>query len=432
MSFNLLTFLSSKFDLIISAAGYSSTRVIYFVLRILIVSIIIHTFFFIQIRKWIKVYNFPEKEYKKIIRLILAFIIYFLLVGLIRYYFRIAKVKSPEFLYYLAIYPSTMYMYIVFSYTLFAIVYFPIKYLYKAGVFILEKLKVGFVEKIKFSDRSKKLLTKLAPILPLFILLYGIYGNIRYSYVTEITKPVYKSETLPAGLNNFTVVHVSDIHVGMFMRKRKLDKLVKIINSLNKDVIFMTGDFVDINIAYLKELTDALKKVKKPKYGIFAVLGNHDLYSGYDKIASGLKKAGVRVLQNEHVVLNINNVKLVIGGVEDLSTGRTDINKTFKNVFGDFKILLSHQPYRFEMFAETGVDLMFSGHTHGGQIVPLKIGDVYITPAYLFSKYMRGFYKYKKSMLYVNRGYGIVALPMRVQADAEITQMTFKRLDNGN
>jgi predicted MPP superfamily phosphohydrolase/uncharacterized membrane protein YhaH (DUF805 family) len=395
-----------------------------FFLTVVLISISMHLYFYYKLKSWLYAYKIDAKSYKRLYTAIKIGIVILILPFMSRFVQRMHNLKLSQWFFYLFVYPSVMYTYLVFSFSLIMILISPFKYSYRFVSFLVSKVK----KESSFNPHRRELFKKVAPALPAFLLGYGIYGNIRSEHFSQVTTPVLKSPSLPAGLDGLKIVQITDVHTGLFMRKDKLLNYVKKINSLEYDILILTGDFIDSNIAYLDECVLAFKEFRKPKYGIHACMGNHDLYSGYEKISSAFKKIGINVLRNANTKLEINSEKVCIAGIEDLSTGKSDVDLALKGSVGAYKIVLCHQPYIFKEIADKGADLVLSGHTHGGQVNPLKIGKTYITFASLFSKYIAGFYKEGKSTMYVSKGIGVAGLPIRTMADPEITLLTLKKI----
>lgn len=393
---------------------------------VFMISLLIHTLFYVKMLFWIKAF-FPENSKRKKAVIVLTLSVIYLLIPIfLRYHLQQSNVKISPLQYYFLFYPASFYHFVVLSYSIIMLFYLPIKLLYRAILWLMEKIENQRLEHFRFSPEWKSKLLKAGIIFPILIILAWIYGNIRFAYFQEITRPVYLNKNLPGSLNGLRILHVTDTHVGYFFRQKDMNKLVDIINRQNADLIVFTGDYIDNSNAYLSEFTEPLKRMKKPKYGIYFCLGNHDTYAGHGRITREIKKIGINVLRNSHRIIQIKNHRLAVVGLEDISTGAEDLDSAFQGVQADFSLLLVHQPYRFEQYAKKGANLVLCGHTHGGQIVLGKWGKRTITPAALASPYIAGFYQSGKSALYVNRGYGVAFFPLRINCDPEIAVITLK------
>jgi predicted MPP superfamily phosphohydrolase len=229
---------------------------------------------------------------------------------------------------------------------------------------------------------------------------------------------------LPKIFNGFKIVQISDLHIGQLMTRSKLEEIVQQVNSLEPDLIAITGDLVDGSIKLLSNEVKPIMHLKAKK-GIFFVTGNHEYYSGVENWISEIEKFGIRVLSNENIEINDGNDSFYIAGVNDHEAKRfgekhaADFNKTLSGLDKNRKvILLAHQPIAVREAAEYGVDLVLSGHTHGGQIWPFN----YLV--YFQQPYIKGFYAYKKTKLFVNQGTGCWGPPMRLGTKNEITEVT--------
>lgn len=235
------------------------------------------------------------------------------------------------------------------------------------------------------------------------------------------------------GLKGLKVVFVGDFHVKP-NQKKHLTQIVNKINEQNPDLILSTGDFVSGHKSRqslpIEDIAKELSKLKS-KYGIYAVLGNHDWWQGGEKIEKALEKNGIIVLGNENKIVNINGVKLYIAGVEDITTRNIDLVKALKNIHHP-SILLSHSPDVFPFISKpsdfkiTGnVDLTLAGHTHGGQVNIPFIGPL-VVPSDYGKKYAQGLIKENSKIMFVTKGIGTSILPMRFNCTPEIVVINFK------
>lgn len=260
------------------------------------------------------------------------------------------------------------------------------------------------------------------------------YGMIKHdAYKIEHKDIVI--ENLPAELKGTTITLVSDIHSGQYMNEAEMREYADIINSLGSDIVCIPGDFVNSRIDEIPPLVNAFRDLKA-KHGVFGSLGNHDFFSNADYVAKSISnETPVQVLRNEHRKVTINGKDLLIMGVDDTRGGGADMNTVMRyyenteskmkqtegDISGKPKILLCHKPYGFDELAKKEIDLILSGHTHGGQVVPVKLGNFNLSFAAAVSKYIEGLYKNGKSQMYVSRGIGSVALPIRLNCPPEIT-----------
>lgn len=220
---------------------------------------------------------------------------------------------------------------------------------------------------------------------------------------------------LPDHLEGTTIAHVSDLHIGYVHRAGRVRKVVDAVNAEQPDIIVLTGDQADGDPAVFIAGAEPLRDLRAP-FGVYAVNGNHEHYGDVKRVVAELSRLGVTVLGNEWVEVAPN---LVVAGVED-PTGRLtgegpDLVRALAGIPSDATvILLAHQPQIFDEASERGVELVLSGHTHGGQIWPW--GSV----AKRSHTYLAGYYGRGESHLYVSNGVGSWGPLLRVGAPPEI------------
>lgn len=230
-------------------------------------------------------------------------------------------------------------------------------------------------------------------------------------------------DRLPEGLDGMRVVHLSDIHHSPFVDLQHIERAIEISNALEPDMIVLTGDFVSHEPEYISPMAEALSKLSAP-LGVFACLGNHDHWTDADAVTSDLSNAGIRVLVNEGERIETDGGSFWMCGVDDYMVGKTDVRSALVGAESDeAKLMLAHNPVIIRQAAKRGVDLMFSGHTHGGQ-VKLKSDE---TPGLMRSIRMRnGLHRRQKTQIYITRGIGTVVLPIRYQCPPEISHLTLR------
>lgn len=235
------------------------------------------------------------------------------------------------------------------------------------------------------------------------------------SHDYRIIKKRLEFPDLPAGLDGFRLVQISDLHSGIYMTEQQIRDIFHLANEQHPDLITITGDFVDNSTAEIPAVYNALPDLKS-EYGVFGCLGNHDHYASASAVTSALKQRNVSVLTNEHQTLYINGEQFTLIGVDDAMGGGGDaarLNRAVKKAPGDdFRVLLTHRPDLFDEAIHRDIDLSLAGHTHGGQIGLDLLGKAFY-PIDLFQKYPRGLYKHNAHKLYVNVGIGMVGVPVR-------------------
>jgi len=249
------------------------------------------------------------------------------------------------------------------------------------------------------------------------------YGSWRAFSPPLVTELAVKLPKLPKALDGLSIVQLTDIHVGPFIQRRYMDALVQQANALRPDLFAITGDLVDGDVHTLGGAVSALAGLKS-RYGSFFVTGNHDYYSGDDAWTAFLQSLDIQVLRNRHVRIGDAGASLDLVGVDDWSGGRWrnkkgyDLDRALQGRDPDrAAVLLAHQPANFTVAAERGMDLQVSGHTHGGQLVPMTL---FIGLAW---EHSAGLYRHGDSHIYVSRGCGFWGPPMRIGSPPELVKL---------
>jgi predicted MPP superfamily phosphohydrolase len=245
----------------------------------------------------------------------------------------------------------------------------------------------------------------------------------RTAPVVDVMVPI---EGLAAALEGFTIAQISDIHVGPTIKGPYVRAIVDAVNALSADAVAVTGDLVDGRVRDLAAHVAPLAALRS-RHGTFFVTGNHEYYSGADEWIAELKRLGVQVLLNEHVVLRHDGAQLVMAGVADSSAHRFDPQHRSdpqRAMHGapasaGLRVLLAHQPRSAEAAANAGFDVQLSGHTHGGQYWPWNLF------VQLQQPYTAGLHRLKQLWIYTSRGTGYWGPPLRLGAPSEITRLRF-------
>lgn len=267
--------------------------------------------------------------------------------------------------------------------------------------------------------------------------IYGATAGITRFQVKHVT---YESERLPEGFDGYRIAQLSDIHIGSWQgRPEAVEKLVKLTNEQQADLIVFTGDLVNQQSHELDSFRPTLSRLQAPD-GVYSVLGNHD-YGTYYRWKNSRQEAdnlqylreqqqamGWRLLDNSHVILHHRGDSIALIGVENDGEPpfpqHADLPRATEGTQGMFSILLSHNPthWRREVLPESDIDLMLAGHTHamqmtlfGRSLASLKYPE------------WSGMYREGSRALYVNIGIGYVGLPFRFGAWPEITVITLKK-----
>jgi len=242
--------------------------------------------------------------------------------------------------------------------------------------------------------------------------------HIRTERITIVTPK------LPAHANPLRIVQISDVHLGLIVSEARLARILEKVKEASPDILVSTGDLVDGQINNLETVIEPLKNIT-PRYGKFAITGNHEFYAGLAQSLDFTRKAGFTILRNE--TARVGDVMYIIGVDDPASAGYRIPDGSSERALltslteGGFKLLLKHRPAVDA--ASTGLfDLQLSGHVHKGQIFPFR----YLTR--LFYPYYGGFHRVgKNAYLYVNRGSGTWGPPMRFLAPPEITVIELVR-----
>ena len=229
---------------------------------------------------------------------------------------------------------------------------------------------------------------------------------------------------LPESLRGFSIAQISDIHVGPTIKRPFVERLVSRVNAIGADMIAVTGDLVDGTVTQLAAHTAPLAGLKA-RHGAFFVTGNHEYYSGERAWTQELRRLGLRVLKNEHVVLQHNGGALILAGVTDFTAHHFDAAQQSDPVAAldgaptgaGVKILLAHQPSSAEAAADAGFDVQLCGHTHGGQFWPWNLFVGFFQP------FTGGLHRLRNLWVYVSRGTGYWGPPNRFGVPSEITHI---------
>ena len=262
------------------------------------------------------------------------------------------------------------------------------------------------------------------PLLGLAVTLAGFLNARRTAVVRRVDVPI---KGLPAAWHGFTVAQISDVHVGPTIGHGYLQRIVNKVNALQADMVAITGDLVDGGVSELAAQVAPLAELSS-RHGTFFVTGNHEYYSGAHAWIVELRRLGLTVLMNEHVVLTSPSVpgqvsaQLVLAGVTDYSAGhfdaahRSDPAAALLGAPLDaVRLLLAHQPRSALAAAQAGFDLQLSGHTHGGQFYPWNL------LVRLQQPFTAGLHKLQDLWVYTSRGTGYWGPPKRFGAPSEIT-----------
>jgi predicted MPP superfamily phosphohydrolase len=242
----------------------------------------------------------------------------------------------------------------------------------------------------------------------------------------EITHQRIVIEKLPEEFHGFRIAQLSDIHHSPFLGEEEIVEAVRRANELRPDLVALTGDYISHSRDYISGCARALGGLRAAR-GVFAILGNHDHWTDGEMMFRALTEHGIRVLINESERIELGGACIHLAGVDDLLVRRDDLPKALSGTNRDeTRILLSHNPAIIREAARACVDLVLSGHTHGGQINwRMLVGrEDRKTARWLrrpSRRLMRGHAQLGSTQLYVNRGLGTVVVPLRYGCPPEIT-----------
>ncbi len=243
--------------------------------------------------------------------------------------------------------------------------------------------------------------------------------------VVQVDVPV---PDLPAALDGLCIVQLSDLHAGPFFDEITLQPVLPLVAACQPDLLVLTGDFLTSAPEDVAALGSALGRIHAPLGG-FAVFGNHD-YRGRreGELAAVLRRQGITVLRNESRVTSVGGARLAIAGLEDIEESKlADLDAARAGMSGseEFRLLLCHHPDVVDTLPGGLFHLVLSGHSHGGQINLPGLGSL---AGRWMPRRVAGSYRLEDDgLLHVNRGLGVLVLPFRIGARAEVTRLTLRR-----
>lgn len=260
------------------------------------------------------------------------------------------------------------------------------------------------------------------------------YSGTHARHEIEVTHRTFAIANLPDAFVGMRLVQLSDIHLEEYTEASYFEQVIHRTNALNPDMVLLTGDFISRGPAPRRvalraaglaaELISGLKAPQR-----VAVLGNHDVGVDADWVVRELEAHGTPVLVDSYLPLERKMERLYICGSDDAGTRTPDPSLAIPADPRAPVIYLVHEPDYIDIFRNHPrfplVDLMLSGHTHGGQVRLPLVGPLVLPP--MGKKYVEGHFSFGKLQLYVNRGIGTVGLPFRLNCPSEITHMTLQR-----
>ena len=273
--------------------------------------------------------------------------------------------------------------------------------------------------------------TILPLLLSLLIILIGwtLWGNT----ALEVNEFEIVSERIPQGFDGFRIAQVSDLHNARFGEDNA--KLIEMLSQTEPDLIVLTGDLIDSRKTDVETALDFARQAVEIA-PVYYVSGNHESrVTAYMDLKMGLGNAGVIVLENQKVEITRGQEYITLIGIDDPSFQESylfgDAAGVAEQVIGDlqeasdgYTILLSHRPELFDVYVDTGMDLVFSGHAHGGQFRLPFAGGLVAPNQGFFPEYDAGQFTEEKTTMIVSRGVGNSIIPVRVNNRPEIVVVT--------
>jgi predicted MPP superfamily phosphohydrolase len=265
----------------------------------------------------------------------------------------------------------------------------------------------------------------LVPAAAIAVTALGLLNARRTAAIVRVDVPI---AGLPGGLHGFTIAQITDIHIGATIKRPYVQAIVEAVNRLNADMVAVTGDLVDGSVTELADHVAPIAQLSS-RHGTFFVTGNHEYYSDAHAWIDELRRLGVTVLLNEHVVLQHRQEALIVAGVTDHGghhfdpAHRSDPHAALAGAPASaaFKLLLAHQPRSATAAAAAGYQLQLSGHTHGGQFLPWNF------LVRLQQPFTAGLHRLRELWVYISRGTGYWGPPQRFGVPSEITYLRLVR-----
>ncbi|QIR75974.1 metallophosphoesterase [Sulfurospirillum diekertiae] len=271
-------------------------------------------------------------------------------------------------------------------------------------------------------DYSRRLFIKMVFDVTMLILAFSYIAK---GFLNGMKAPRIKEvDVFIDGLESeLSIVQITDVHIGKTLGKSFMDAVVKQVNALDADMVVITGDLIDMPVNQIGDKLDSLRAIQS-RLGVYYVPGNHEYFYGVHKIMEYVRTLGVHVLSNRSIVINHT---INLAGVMDMSGKRfdfepPDLKRALLHVKPELPtILLSHQPKIVKEMTDEKIDLILSGHTHGGQIFPFGLLVLLDQP------YLSGLYQHSKhTQVFVSNGAGFWGPAVRIMAPSEIVKINLK------
>ncbi len=242
-------------------------------------------------------------------------------------------------------------------------------------------------------------------------------------YALTVERHAVLLPRLPRSLDGLRVVHLTDLHHSPFTTREQLLLAIETANSLQPDIVALTGDYISHERVYAAPCAELVGRLRA-RYGVYAVLGNHDHWTDAPLVADLFRAEGIRVLINEGLRFELDGASFWLAGVDDTMVGLEDLPLALAGSRADeMKLLLAHNPVILRRAARAGVDLVLSGHTHGGQIAWRSEKSASGRPR---RRILRGLARRGTTQIYVSRGLGTVVLPIRYGCPPEVSLLELR------
>lgn len=245
------------------------------------------------------------------------------------------------------------------------------------------------------------------------------YRLFRRQTVVQFPENAIRLPRLPQPFHGFRIAQVSDPHHSRYTKIEDLDRLVALVNRRQPDLVVLTGDYVSHHGRYAVPCLEALRQLQAP-FGVFGILGNHDYYEGVRHTREAFQQARIPLLVNRSVPIENHGARIWLAGVDDPGLGDPNLDAALDGVpRGETVILLCHNPDWAETIPAGKVDLVLSGHTHGGLALFPVIGPLRV-PSKYGRKYLSGLLQAPHTPVFVSRGVGAAVVPFRYHCPPEV------------
>ncbi len=306
-------------------------------------------------------------------------------------------------------------------------------------VFLILPLDILRLIVLLFGHSYKSKINKINYIITFtvtsFFILY-VPARVIYDYYTvDIHEVSYSAESLPEGLRGFKIALVADIQADWYTDENRLANFMEKVNSTNPDLILMAGDMITGTPDYIKTSADELSKLNA-KYGIYTCVGDHDnwayrgdLRRSRREVTEALSGVGIEMVDNQYRKIDVDSSSIGIAFITESYSQRASLmlidSLVKKTAADDLKIVVVHQPVDkvLNNAVSNNINLMLSGHTHGGQVTFL-FPFINLTPTIFETQHVKGEFYYEDLMLSVTKGLGMSLVPLRYNATPEVTLIT--------